>query len=78
MSPADEPLSISEWLKNPTGEPFGGAQGCRADQPLSDCSDLLVCPKCYSHRVERFTVDRFIVLACADCGTYETETTSDR
>lgn len=43
-----------------------------------DCADLLGCPCCGGARVERFIVDRFIVLACADCGTYETETTSDR
>lgn len=46
--------------------------------PLFDCADLLGCHKCGSDRVERFTVDRFIVLACADCGAYETETTRDR
>lgn len=34
------------------------------------------CPRCGGHRVERFTVNRLAVTACADCGAYRTERTA--
>lgn len=41
--------------------------------PLTESADLLGCPKCGSHRVETFRIDRCIVHTCADCGTHDTE-----
>ena len=39
--------------------------------PSDEIDAIIECPRCGSRRTERFKVDGWTVVTCADCGMYD-------